>query len=90
MVGVNAFTESVPEDEVTTLEISEQTAAEQVAPAEGGAPDARRQGGPLDAPDAARGVPERRERDAAPRRGRQGLRDGRARSPTSCARFSQT
>jgi methylmalonyl-CoA mutase N-terminal domain/subunit len=30
MVGVNAFTESVPEDEVATLTISEETAAEQV------------------------------------------------------------
>ena len=30
MVGVNAFTESVPEDEVQILTISEETAAEQV------------------------------------------------------------
>jgi methylmalonyl-CoA mutase N-terminal domain/subunit len=31
MVGVNAFTEEVPQDRVETLEISEQTATEQIA-----------------------------------------------------------
>ena len=77
MVGVNAFTEEVPEDRVKTLEISEQTAAEQVAQLNEVRADARRKGGRLDASRPARGVPERRERHAAPRRGGQGLRDGR-------------
>ena len=31
MIGANAFTESLPEDEVPTLVISEETAAEQVS-----------------------------------------------------------
>ncbi len=77
MVGVNAFTEEVPEDHVADAGDLRADGGRADRAAERGPPDARRQGGPLDAPRPARGVPERRERHAPPRRGGQGLRDGR-------------
>ena len=71
------------------LTISEETAAEQLKAPERGPADARLAHGDAEALGPQGRLRERGERDAAARRGRQGLRHGRARSPTSCARSSR-